>query len=67
MSSDLNLVANIQRYIGENKKEPYGLNTEALCDLYGKVLKLYLSDENAQLSDELKNDYKRMVAIQSKL
>lgn len=62
-----NLVANIQRYIGENKKEPYGLNTEALCDLYGKVLKLYLSDENAQLSDELKNDYKRMVAIQSKL
>ena len=43
------------------------MNTEALCDLYGKVLKLYLSDENAQLSDELKNDYKRMVAIQSKL
>ncbi len=61
------LAANIQRYIGENKKEPYGLNTEALCDLYGKVLKLYLSDENAQISDELKNDYKRMATIQSKL
>ena len=61
------LAANIQRYIGENKKEPYGLNTEALCDLYGKVLKLYLSDENAQISDELRNDYKRMAAIQSKL
>ena len=61
------LATNIQRYIGENKKEPYGLNTEALCDLYGKVLKLYLSDENAQISDELRNDYKRMVAIQSKL
>lgn len=61
------LAANIQRYIGENKKEPYGLNIEALCDLYGKVLKLYLSDENAQISDELRNDYKRMAAIQSKL
>ncbi len=61
------LAANIQRYIGENKKEPYGLNTEALCDLYGKVLKLYLSNENAQIPDELRNDYKRMAAIQSKL
>lgn len=61
------LAANIQRYIGENKKEPYGLNIEALCDLYGKVLKLYLSDENAQIPDELRNDYKRMAAIQSKL
>lgn len=61
------LAANIQRYIGENKKEPYGLNTEAMCDLYGKVLKLYLSDENAQIPDELKNDYKRLATIQSKL
>ncbi len=61
------LAANIQRYIGENKKEPYGLNTEALCDLYGKVLNLYLFDKNAQISDELKNDYKRLAAIQSKL
>lgn len=61
------LAANIQRYIGENKKEPYGLNAEALCDLYGKVLNLYLSDKNAKISDELKNDYKRLAAIQSKL
>ncbi len=61
------LAANIQRYIGENKKEPYGLNIEALCDLYGKVLNLYLSDKNAQISDELRNDYKRLAAIQSKL
>lgn len=61
------LAANIQRYIGENKKEPYGLNIEALCDLYGKVLKLYLSNENEQIPDELRNDYKRMAAIQSKL
>ena len=61
------LAANIQRYIGENKREPYGLNTEALCDLYGKVLNLYLSDKNAQISDELRNDYKRLAAIQSKL
>lgn len=61
------LAANIQRYIGENKKEPYGLNTEALCDLYGKVLELYFSDKNVQIPDELKNGYKRMAAIQSKL
>ena len=61
------LAANIQRYIGENKKEPYGLNIEALCDLYGKVLNLYLSDKKAQISDELRNDYKRLAAIQSKL
>lgn len=61
------LAANIQRYIGENKKEPYGLNAEALCDLYGKVLNLYLSDKSVQISDELRNDYKRLAAIQSKL
>ena len=61
------LAANIQRYIGENKKEPYGLNTEALCDLYGKVLNLYLSDKSAQISDELRNNYKHLAAIQSKL
>ena len=61
------LAANIQRYIGENKKEPFGLNTEALCDLYGKVLNLYLSDKNAKISDELKNDYKRLAAIQGSL
>ena len=30
------------------QKEPFGLNTEALCDLYGKVLNLYLSDKNAK-------------------
>lgn len=61
------LAANIQRYIGENKKEPYGLNTEALCGLYGKVLELYFSDKNVQIPDELRNDYKRMAEIQSKL
>ena len=61
------LATNIQRYIGENKKEPFGLNTEALCDLYGKVLNLYLSDKNAKISDELKNDYKRLAAIQGSL
>ncbi len=61
------LAANIQRYIGENKKEPYGLNIEELCDLYGKVLNLYLSDKNAKISDELRNDYKRLAAIQSRL
>lgn len=61
------LAANIQRYIGENKKEPYGLNTEALCDLYGQVLNLYLLDKSAQISDQLRNDYKRLAAIQSKL
>ena len=54
----------IQKYIGENKKEPYGFNMEALCDLYGKVLNIYLSDEKGQLSEELKNEYKRMVEIQ---
>lgn len=61
------LAANIQRYIGENKKEPYGLNIEALCGLYGKVLELYFSDKDAQIPDELRDDYKRMAAIQSKL
>ncbi len=58
------LADRIQKYIGENKKEPYGFNMEALCDLYGKVLNIYLSDEKGQLSEELKNEYKRMVEIQ---
>lgn len=61
------LAVNIQRYIGENKREPYGFNSDELCDLYGKILKLYLSDENAQIPDELRKAYKNMAAIQSKL
>lgn len=61
------LAKNIQRYIGENKRAPYGLNSDALCDLYAKVIKLYLVDEKALLSEELKNEYKRLAKIQIKL
>lgn len=62
-----NLAINIQRYIGENKKEPYGFNADALCDFYGKVLKVYLLDEKEQLSEGLREEYKRMVEIQKSL
>lgn len=61
------LATNIQRYIGENKRAPYELNSDALCDLYAKVIKLYLVDEKALLSEELKNEYKRLAKIQIKL
>lgn len=58
------LAERIQRYIGENKKEPDGFNGEALCDLYGKVLDIYLSEEEGQLPETLRNEYKRMAEIQ---
>lgn len=58
------LAERIQRYIGENQKEPNGFNGEALCDLYGKVLNIYFSDEKGQLSETLRNEYKRMAEIQ---
>lgn len=61
------LAKNIQRYIGENKRAPYELNPDALCDLYAKVIKLYLVDEKALLSEELKNEYKRLAKIQGSL
>lgn len=58
------LAERIQRYIGENQKEPDGFNGEALCDLYGKILDIYLSDEEGQLPATLRNEYKRMAEIQ---
>ena len=58
------LAERIQRYIGENQKEPNGFNGEALCDLNGKVLNIYFSDEKGQLSETLRNEYKRMAEIQ---
>lgn len=58
-----NLAVNIQRYIGENGILPYGFNADALCDFYGKILKKYFQDKNEQLTDELREEYKRMVAI----
>lgn len=58
-----NLAVNIQRYIGENKTIPYGFNADALCDFYAKVLDTYLQNENEPLSDELREEYKQMVAI----
>lgn len=60
------LADRIQRYIGENQKEPDGFHREALCDLYGKVLDIYFSDEKGQLSETLKNEYKRMAEIQKR-
>lgn len=58
-----NLAVNIQRYIGEYKILPYGFNADALCDFYAKVLDTYLQNENEQLTDELREEYKQMVAI----
>lgn len=58
-----NLAVNIQRYIGENKILPYGFNADALCDFYGKILKKYFQDKNEPLTDELREEYKQMVAI----
>lgn len=58
------LAERIQRYIGENQKEPEGFHGEALCDLYGKVLDIYFSDEKDQLPESLRNEYKRMAEIQ---
>lgn len=58
-----NLAVNIQRYIGENKILPYGFNADTLCDFYGKILKKYFQDKNETLTDELREEYKQMVAI----
>lgn len=58
-----NLAVNVQRYIGENKILPYGFNADALCDFYAKVLDTYLQNENEPLTDELREEYKQMVAI----
>lgn len=58
------LAERIQRYIGENQKEPDGFQREALCDLYGKVLDIYISDEKGQLPEILRKEYKRMAEIQ---
>lgn len=61
------LAVNIQRYMGMNKKEPYGFNPDVLCDFYGKILGVYLKTPKERLSDELREEYKRVVAIQKNL
>ncbi len=58
-----NLAVNVQRYIGENKKQPYGFNADALCDFYAKVIKIYLQNESEPLTEELREVYKQMVEI----
>lgn len=68
MKKNLEILAErIQRYIGENQKEPEGFHREALCDLYGRVLDIYFADEKGQLPETLRKEYKRMAEIQKQL
>ncbi len=57
----------IQRYLGENKKQPDHLDVEGLCALYSNVIEIYFKDENAKLTQDMCNEYKRLVKVQDEL
>lgn len=57
----------IQRYLGENKKQPEHLDVEGLCTLYSNVIEIYFKDENAKLTQDMCNEYKRLVKVQDEL
>lgn len=55
------LAANIERYIGEKNEIPMSINVDFLCDFYSRIITLYLQDEKAELTEELREDYKEAV------
>lgn len=59
------LASNIQRYMGRTKSIPSGLDVEFLCDLYSKVIEVYLQDKKKILSDELKIAYREAAKLQN--
>ncbi len=58
------LADNIQRYRALNNKLPKDLKVEELCDYYSRVIQLYLSDKNMELSKEMCEKYKDLAKIQ---
>lgn len=61
------LALRIQRYLGENKKQPEFLDVEGLCELYGNVIKMCYEDENEKLNLDMYNEYKRLVKVQDEM
>ena len=61
------LALGIQRYLGENKEQPSNLDIEGLCTLYSNVIEIYFKDENAKLTQDMCNEYKRLVKVQDEL
>ncbi len=61
------LAAGVERYLGENQRPPQGMDVSGLCELYKKVVDLYLQDQNAKISQELYNEYKRLVLFQDNM
>ena len=57
----------IQRYHGENKRLPVNLDIEALCDLYSGVVELYAKDKGATVTDEMYQEYVRLVKVQNEM
>ena len=61
------LAAGVERNLGENQRPPQGMDVSGLCELYKKVVDLYLQDQNAKISQELYNEYKRLVLFQDNM
>ena len=40
---------------------------EGLCTLYSNVIEIYFKDENAKLTQDMCNEYKRLVKVQDEL
>ena len=55
------LAANIERYIGEKNEIPMSINADFFCDFYSRIITLYLQDEKAELTEELRENYKEAV------
>lgn len=61
------LALRIQRYLGENKKQPEHLDVEGLCALYGSVVEMCFKDDKEKLTQNMYNEYKRLVKVQDEM
>ncbi len=61
------LALGVEKYLGERRMQPAGMNLEGLCDLYQNVAELYLQDKEARISQEWYQEYRNLVLFQDNM
>ena len=66
--SNLDLLASkVQCYLSRRREQPAGLDVNGLCSLYASVERMYLKDQNANITQEMHEEYKRLLNVQTEI
>lgn len=66
--SNLDLLASkVQCYLSRRREQPAGLDVNGLCSLYASVERMYLKDRNANITQEMHEEYKRLLNVQTEI